>query len=106
MAVMRAKDITIMSSYHLKDMNISLKAKGLLSQMLTLPDDWECSLDALCHINKENRYAIKSALNELIKYGYLAIEKIYPDKTENGRIEYVYEIFEQPQKGDEIVNEH
>lgn len=98
MAIIRAKDITVMSKYHLMDINISLKAKGLLSQMLTLPDGWDISVNTLCDINKESPYAIRSALKELKDRGYLSITKVYPYKPQSGRIEYIYEIFEQPKR--------
>lgn len=67
----RTKDYTVMSNYHLKDKRLSLKAKGLLSQMLSLPDNWDYTLAGLCHINRESKDAIRTALQELEKYGYL-----------------------------------
>ena len=99
MAVFRinkTRDYTVMSNHHLKDRGLSLKSKGLLSIMLSLPDDWDYSISGLCTICVENESAIKSALNELKKRGYLRVDKIMPDKTETGRIEYEYNIFEQP----------
>ncbi len=85
-----------MSNYHLKDKNLSLKAKGLLSQMLSLPDDWDYTVAGLCAINKESKIAIKTALTELKENGYLEVIKLMPDKTKSGRIEYIYNIYEQP----------
>lgn len=96
--VNKTKDYTVMSNHHLKNMNLSLKAKGLLSQMLSLPDDWDYSIAGLAAINKENESSIKSALGELKQEGYLTITKLMPDETGSGRIEYIYDIFEQPQK--------
>ena len=58
---------TVMSNYHFKDKSISLKAKGLLSQMLSLPDDWDYTLKGLASINKEGKDAIRSAIKELEK---------------------------------------
>lgn len=75
---------------------MSLKAKGLLSQMLSLPDDWDYTIKGLVSINKESEAAISSALDELKKNGYLVINKIMPKDTASGRIEYVYDIFEVP----------
>lgn len=86
-----------MSNYHLKEKNMSLKAKGLLSVMLSLPDDWDYSLSGLIAICKENETAVKSALKELKDFGYIRIDKLMPNETESGRIEYVYNVFEQPQ---------
>lgn len=99
MAVFRinkTSNYTVMSNYHLKDRGLSLKAKGLLSLMLSLPDDWDYSVSGLCAICVESESAVNSALKELKKRGYLRIDKIMPDKTSTGRIEYEYNIFEQP----------
>lgn len=100
MAIFRThknQNYTVMSNYHLKDRNMSLKAKGLLSVMLSLPDDWDYSLAGLVAICKENETAVKSALKELKDFGYIRIDKLMPNETESGRIEYVYNVFEQPQ---------
>ena len=77
---------------------MSLKAKGLLSVMLALPDDWDYSIKGLVAISKENETAIESALDELKEFGYLRVDKITPNKENGGRIEYVYNVFEQAQK--------
>jgi hypothetical protein len=87
-----------MSNYHFKDKRLSLKAKGLLSQMLSLPDDWNYTMNGLVVINKENITAIKTALKELKSFGYLVITKKMPDETESGRIEYIYDIYELPKE--------
>lgn len=100
MAIFRThknQNYTVMSNYHLKEKNMSLKAKGLLSVMLSLPDDWDYSLAGLVAICKENETAVKSALKELKDFGYIRIDKLMPNETESGRIEYVYNVFEQPQ---------
>ena len=100
MAIFRThknQNYTVMSNYHLKDKNMSLKAKGLLSVMLSLPDDWDYSLAGLIAICKENETAVKSALKELKDFGYIRIDKLMPNETESGRIEYVYNVYEQPQ---------
>lgn len=101
MAVLRinkTKDYTVMSNAHFKEKEMSLKAKGLLSQMLSLPENWDYSISGLVAINKENESSIKSALNELKKFGYLVVTKKMPNETATGRIEYVYDIYEQPYK--------
>ena len=69
------KNYTIMSNYHLQDRNLSYKAKGLLSFMLSLPEDWDYSINGLVSISKEEVKAIRSILQELQRYGYLVIEK-------------------------------
>ena len=61
--VNKTKDYTILSNHHLKNKNLSLKAKGLLSVMLGLPDDWNYSINGLMAILKENETAIKSTLD-------------------------------------------
>ena len=74
MAVFRidkTRDYTVMSNYHLRDERLSLKAKGLLSQMLSLPENWDYTLSGLSHINRESKDAIRSAVNELEKAGYV-----------------------------------
>ena len=58
----KTKGYTIMSNYHLQDRNLTYKAKGLLSFMLSLPDDWDYSLKGLCAISKESRDGIRSIL--------------------------------------------
>lgn len=98
MAVFRVEktnNYTVMSNYHLRDKNLSLKAKGLLSFMLSLPEDWDYSLNGLNSILKENETAIKTALDELKENGYLLVEKLLPNQTKSGKIEYVYNIYEQ-----------
>ena len=101
MTVMRTfknKNYTVMSNTHLKDKNLSLKAKGLLSVMLSLPDNWNYSIAGLVAICKENETAIKSALNELKINGYLIVNKLKPSKATKGKIGYEYLIFETPDK--------
>ena len=96
--VNKTKDYTVISNYHFKDKKLSLKAKGLLSQMLSLPDNWNYTIAGLVAINKENESAIKSALEELKNNDYLVITKLMPNETKTGRIEYVYDIYETPKQ--------
>lgn len=93
----KSKNFTVMSNIHLRDKNLSLKAKGLLSLMLSLPDDWNYSVAGLCAICKENETAVKSALNELRDCRYVIVKKQYPTKENNGRIKYEYGVYEEPQ---------
>lgn len=99
--VNKTKDYSVISNYHFKDKRLSLKAKGLLSQMLSLPDNWNYSIAGLVAINKENETAIKSALDELKENNYLIITKLTPDKTKSGRLEYVYDVYEIPKQDSE-----
>ncbi len=94
----RNTDYTVMSNVHLRDNNLSLKAKGLMSLMLSLPDKWDYSVNGLTKICKEECTAIESALKELKIYGYLIIKKILPNNSLSGRIEYEYNIYEVPQR--------
>lgn len=96
--VNKTKDYTIMSNYHLKEKEMSLKAKGLLSIMLSLPEDWDYSIAGLVSICKENESAIKGALSELKEFGYLEIIKLMPNESSNGRIDYEYNIYEMPKQ--------
>ncbi len=74
MAVFRVeknKGYTVMSNHHLRNKELSLKAKGLLSQMLSLPEDWDYTLAGLSLINRENIDAIRKAVRELENAGYI-----------------------------------
>ena len=100
MAVIRVNktdNYTIMSNSHLRDKDLSLKAKGLLSQMLSLPPNWDYTVNGLVAINSEKKAAITSTLKELQVHGYLVITKKMPNETASGRIEYVYDIYEEKQ---------
>ena len=88
---------TVMSNVHLRDMRLSLKSIGLLSKILSLPPEWDYTVEGLTAICKDGVTAVKSALKELKDCGYLIVTKRMPNETETGRIEYEYEIFEQPQ---------
>lgn len=91
--VNKSRDYTVMSNRHLRDKNLSLKAKGLLSVVLSLPDDWDYSVSGLCAVCGEGETAVKSALRELKQNGYLNIVKTYPGDSNTGRIEYVYRVY-------------
>lgn len=100
--VHKTKDYTVMSNTHFRDRNMSLKAKGLLSLMLSLPDDWDYSVEGLVAICKESRPAVQSSLKELQQLGYLVVTKQKPNETPSGRFEYLYDIYEQPRKKQDI----
>lgn len=91
--VNKNKNYTVMSNYHLRDKTLSLKAKGLLSQMLSLPDDWDYTVNGLCAINKESVSAMQTTLKELEANLYLKRTRIQDGK---GRFDYVYDIYENP----------
>lgn len=98
MAVYRVehtRDYTVMCNYHLKDRTLSLKAKGLLSMMLSMPEEWNYSTRGLAAICKEGVEAISNALKELEKFGYIVRRQL---RGTNGRItDTEYIIFEKPQ---------
>ncbi len=91
----KTKDSIVMSNYHLKDKNISLEAAGLLSIMLSLPDDWNFSIEGLAGLCKDGEDSVKSALNELVEFGYVEkIERVCDEAGKLKRIDYI--IHEQP----------
>lgn len=98
--VEKNSNYTIMSNYHLRDDNLTLKAKGLLSLILSLPESWDYTVNGLVSICKENRTAVNSALDELKDNGYLIVVKKLPSQTDSGRFEYEYNFFESPKKQD------
>lgn len=98
--VHKTKDYTTMSNYHLKDKRLSLKGKGLLSVMLSLSDEWKYSIEGLVAILKENETSVNSTLKELKELGYLEVIKLMPNETKTGRIEYIYNVYENPKQED------
>lgn len=92
MAVFRiekTKDFTIMSNHHLRNTELSLKAKGLLSLMLSLPEDWDYTTKGLAHICKDGVDSITTALKELERHGYLTRQRLRYDNGQLGDIEYM-----------------
>ena len=84
MAVFRiekTRDYTVMSNYHLRDRSLSLKAKGLLSLMLSLPEDWDYTMKGLARICKDGIDSISGGIRELEAHGYLVRARV---RNENG----------------------
>ena len=79
--VEKNKGYTVMSNHHIRNHTLSLKAKGLLSQMLSLPEDWDYTLQGLAQINKESIDAIREAVRELERAGYIQRQR---RQRENG----------------------
>lgn len=77
--VEKTKDFTIMSNHHLRNTELSLKAKGLLSLMLSLPEDWDYTTKGLAHICKDGVDSITTALKELERHGYLTRQRLRYD---------------------------
>lgn len=87
------KNFTVLSNEMLREQQMSLKAKGLLAVMLSLPPDWNYSINGLVAICKENLTAVKTALRELKENGYLTIMKCSPTKETHGKITYIYDVY-------------
>ena len=85
----RTKDYTVMSNHHLRNHELSLKAKGLLSMMLSLPDDWNYTTRGLAKICKEGTDSIGSALKELERAGYIVRNRLRDSK---GKIVAIHEV--------------
>ena len=97
MAVFRiekTRDYTVMSNYHLRDRSLSLKAKGLLSLMLSLPEDWDYTMKGLARICKDGIDSISGGIRELEAHGYLIRARVRGANGQLGSIEYT--ILEQP----------
>ena len=97
MAVFRiekTRDYTVMSNYHLRDRSLSLKAKGLLSLMLSLPEDWDYTMKGLARICKDGIDSISGGIRELEAHGYLVRARVRNENGQLGSIEYT--ILEQP----------
>ena len=97
MAVFRiekTRDYTVMSNHHLRNTDLSLKAKGLLSLMLSLPEDWDYTMKGLARICKDGIDSISGGIRELEAHGYLIRERIRNENGQLGSIEYT--ILEQP----------
>lgn len=86
---------TVMSNHHFKEKGMSLKAKGLLSLMLSLPDDWNYSIAGLVKLSKDGKDSVMSALGELEDFGYLVRHKKTNSKGQFSGVEY--NIYEEPQ---------
>ena len=93
--VEKNKGYTVMSNHHLRNHTLSLKAKGLLSQMLSLPEDWDYTLKGLAQINRESIDAIREAVRELEQAGYITRSR---ERDARGCLRgTIYTIYEQPQ---------
>lgn len=95
--VEKNENYTVMSNYHLEDRNLSLKAKGLMSFVLSLPDDWDYSIKGLCSMLKEGKDAIASVLNELEKYEYLERRKTRDKDGKYDKVEYYFYEIPKPE---------
>lgn len=99
MAIIRAektKGFTVMSNSHLRDQSITLKAKGLLSLILSLPDGWGYSLKGLATLSSDGLDSTRAALNNLEEHGYIIRRQLYDKKGRFAKCEYT--VYERPQR--------
>lgn len=92
----RLKGFTHISNTCFRDTRLSLKALGLLCKVLSLPENWQYSVEGLASIVKEGKGSVERALKELKAAGYVSIKKLNPSQTESGRYEYEYTVHEEP----------
>ena len=106
MAIMRINkttDYTVMSNYHFREKGMSLKAKGLLSLMLSLPEDWDFTVKGLANLNKDGVDGVRAALEELKTFGYLRVTR---ERNEKGQVSgTVYDIYEKPTQEKPVLEE-
>lgn len=99
--VHKTKDYTVMGNTHFREKQMTLRAKGLLSLMLSLPDDWDYSIAGLCTLSKDGRDSVMNALKELENFGYLVRTKTTDEKGHFSG--YDYNVYEEPQAGKPIT---
>ena len=99
--ISKTKNFTVMSNYHFKEKDMSLKAKGLLSLMLSLPDTWDYSISGLVTLSKDGKDSVMTALAELEKFGYLTRTQLVDEKGRFNGVEY--HIFEEPQTENSVA---
>lgn len=98
--VAKNTNYTVMSNHHLRNRELSLKAKGLLSQMLSLPEKWDYTLQGLACINREQTDAIRQAVHELEGAGYIVRTR---ERDSRGRLRGAeYTIYEEPQLASDL----
>lgn len=104
MAILRTvknKNYTCMGNYHLRDKNLSLKAKGMLSIMLSLPDNWDYSAKGLESLSADGNTSVRNTLKELEEHHYLIRERVF----ENGKIvDWEYTVFESQEQYETYIN--
>ena len=96
--VERTQNYTVMSNYHLRDRRLSLKAKGLLSLMLSLPEDWDYTLSGLARISLEGKDAIRAAVVELEQAGYVQRRQTTDKAGKFSSNEYIIREWPNPEK--------
>ena len=92
--VERTKNFTVMSNHHFKNKNLTLKAKGLLSLMLSFPDDWNYNMQGLATLSRDGIDSVRSAIKELEHHGYVERHRLRNEYGFYGDTEYI--IWEVP----------
>ena len=92
-SIRKLEGYTIMSNHHLRDQNLSHSARGLLSFLLSLPENWDYSFNGLVAISKEGKDAVRSMINELKEAKYIKISQY---RDEKGWFKSKYEVYEYP----------
>ena len=92
--VEKTKDYTTMSNYHFKEKDMSLKAKGLLSLILSLPEEWDYTLAGLSMLCRDGKDSVRTALSELEEFGYVETARVRDEKGQLRGTEYV--VYERP----------
>lgn len=87
--VQKTRDYTVLSNHHLKNRSLSLKAKGLLSVLLSLPDDWRPNIEKLAETSADGKAAVRTALEELISAGYVLRERCHDDRGQFSGYDYL-----------------
>lgn len=93
--IVKNTNFTVMSNIHLRSKNLSLKAKGLMSLCLSLPENWDYSINGLVTLSDDGRDSVANTLKELKQYGFLNVEKI---RTDKGTFKIIYTFYENPEE--------
>lgn len=104
--VQKTKDFTVMSNHHLKNKDLSLRAKGLLSVMLSLPEEWDYTLKGLAQISKEGLDAVRAAVRELEAFGYVERRRMRNVKGQLTDTEYLiheFPVLSEPAEDEPIL---
>lgn len=103
--IIKTKNFTTIANDLLQDRRLSWKAKGLMAYVLSLPDDWQFSIDGLAAFAPDGRSTVETILKELKGFGYLNVKKISPKESGTGRFEYLYEFRESPNEEEKTSGE-
>lgn len=99
--IVKNTNFTVMSNIHLRSKDLSLKAKGLMSLCLSLPENWDYSINGLVTLSCDGRDSVSNTLKELKKYGFLNVEKV---RTDKGTFKIIYTFYENPAENQLYLN--